>query len=164
MQHQEQQQQLALAISTSALVVLDVLCVASEDMGSTRGSSSATPSPRCATTAQLWNRWPDVRAMCPAPTSVARRPSLYREQSPGDRRPHGSAYNCYTTARVRRTPTERGAQHGSLRRSLHDPTDQHTRRECRPAAPRRPRCSWPARSEGANEAAKRVVVSRRLAP
>ena len=30
MQHQEQQQQLALAMSTSALVVLDVLCAASE--------------------------------------------------------------------------------------------------------------------------------------
>ena len=52
---------------------------------------------RCATTAQLWNRWPDVRAMCPAPTPVARRPSLYREQSPDDRRQHGSAYSSYTT-------------------------------------------------------------------
>jgi hypothetical protein len=55
---------------------------------------------RCATTAQLWNRWPDVRAMCPAPTSVARRPSLYREQSPDDRRPHGLAHNRDITSRL----------------------------------------------------------------
>ena len=43
MQHQEQQQQLALAISTSALVVLDVRCVASELEESTRGLASAPP-------------------------------------------------------------------------------------------------------------------------
>ena len=56
---------------------------------------------RCATTAQLWNRWPRVPTMQPASTSVARRPSLYREQSPDDRRQHGSAYSSYTTTATR---------------------------------------------------------------
>jgi len=44
MQHQEQQQQLAFATSTSGLVVLDVLCVASAADESTRALASAPPS------------------------------------------------------------------------------------------------------------------------
>ena len=100
MQHQEQQQQLALATSTSVLADTNVLCVASKADQSTRGLAYCTSLARCATTAQLCNRWPRVRTMRPDSTPVIRRPFSYREQSAGDRRSHGSAYNCYTTVRV----------------------------------------------------------------
>ncbi len=46
---------------------------------------TCAPTVRCAPTAQLWNRWPHVRSMWPVPFPVARRPSLYREQSADDR-------------------------------------------------------------------------------
>ena len=74
MQHQEQQQQLALATSTSGLVVLNVLCVASAADESTRGLASAPPShaaPRqrscanhgrtCVPCNQHRLQWPDGR-------------------------------------------------------------------------------------------------------
>ena len=83
MQHQEQQQQLAFATSTSGLVVLDVLCVASAADESTRALASAPPS---------------TLRHDSAAVEVARRPSLYREQSPDDRRPHGLTHTtryCY---------------------------------------------------------------------
>ena len=44
MQHQEQQQRLALATSTSVLADINVLCVASELHESTRALASASPS------------------------------------------------------------------------------------------------------------------------
>ena len=43
MQHQEQQQQLALATSMSVLADINVLCVASKADQSTRGLASAPP-------------------------------------------------------------------------------------------------------------------------
>ena len=101
MQHQYLQQQLARVTSMSVVVVCNVLCAGSQPAESARASCTCISLVRCAPTAQLWNRWPHVRSVWPVPFPVARRPSLYREQSADDRRRHGSVYDGYSTGRVR---------------------------------------------------------------